>query len=90
MILWCEDLSERLVKAEILNDLMPRFVDDITLLPEVIDPGMKLVDGKLEYFEDCVDEDEKVDDDRRTMNIISDIANNICEDIQVTYNVPSN
>ena len=90
MIFWCQELSKRLEKAGIVNDLIPRFVDDNTPLPTVIPPGMRLVDGELRLDTNLVKEDEKVQGDERTMIIIQDIANNINENIQVTFDVPSN
>ena len=41
MILWCIELSEKMVKTGVKNELLPRFVDDITMLPSVIKPGIR-------------------------------------------------
>ena len=90
MILWSKELSEKMTKAGVKNDLIPRFVDDITLLPTVIKPGMRLVDEKLKHFEEHVEADNQVEDDERTMQIISQIANSISDEISVTYDIPSN
>ena len=90
MILWCKELSERLETAGVKNDILPRFVDDITMVPTIIPPGWKLLGEKLEYIEKYVAEDEKVSDDERTMRIIKEIADSISENITVTYDIPSN
>ena len=90
MILWCQELSNQLEKIGITNDLIPRYVDDITLLPTVVPPGWILASNKLEFVEHLVEEDMKVEDDLRTMTIIQQIANNISDNIQVTFDVPSN
>ena len=64
-------------------------VDDITLLPSVIKPGMKYENGLLIFDSDKVIEDETVSDDIRTMKIVQAVANNIDKNIHVTYDVPS-
>ena len=90
MILWCKSLKEKRSLAGIKGELLPRFVDDITILPTVIPSGMRLVDNKLEFSPDLVDTDNNVNGDERTMIIIQEIANSITDDIQVTFDVPSN
>ena len=69
---------------------IPRYVDDITLCPEVVPPGWKLEGKELRFFEDKQEEDENVESDKRTMDIIKEIADGICNNIQVTYDIPSN
>ena len=90
MILWCDDLSRRLETAGIKNSILPRFVDDITMVPTKIPPGWKLIGEKLEYNKDNVAKDMEVNDDDRTMKIIKDIADSISDNIKVTYDIPSN
>ena len=51
---------------------------------------MRLVNSILSLHANLVKEDDKVEGDKRTMNIIQDIANSIHENIQVTFDVPSN
>ena len=70
--------------------MLPRFVDDITMLPTVIPPGFKFENDELVFREEHVYEDINVKGDKRTMDIIQIIANSIEENIQVTYDVPSN
>ena len=90
MINWCDKLSKKLKSVGIKNDLLPRFVDDITMLPTVIPPGFKFENDELVFREEHVYEDINVKGDKRTMDIIQIIANSIEENIQVTYDVPSN
>ena len=90
MIFWCKKLSEKLENIGIKNDLLPRFVDDITMLPTVVPPGVRFEDEKLVLHEKYINDDEKVDEDNRTMNVIQKVANSISENIEVTYDVPSN
>ena len=90
MILWCKELAERLIKAGISNQIIPRFVDDITMLPTVIPPGSRLINGKLEHLEEHVFSDIQIEGDKRTMELIKSIADDISESIEVTYDIPSN
>ena len=91
MILWCCELARRLENVGVENSMMPRFVDDITLVPSVVPPGWKINSaGKLEFIEEFVEEDSKIPEDKRTMDIVKNIADNISENIKVTYDIPSN
>ena len=77
----CKELSEKLATAGIENEIIPRFVDDITLLPTVTPPGARLLDGKLIHFEEHVELDKEIKSDKRTMDLISTIANEISDGI---------
>ena len=78
-----------LAKLHIKNDIQSRLVDDITLLPTVVKPGMRVVDNEMVFVEEKVEEDARVSDDLRTMRIIQSVANTIDENIQVTFDVES-
>ena len=52
MILWCQKFASKLKDIGVENDLLTRFVDDITILPTVIKPGIRLVEDKLVYKEE--------------------------------------
>ena len=82
-------LKEMLAKLHIKNDIQSRLVDDITLLPTVVKPGMRVVDNEMVFVEEKVEEDARVSDDLRTMRIIQSVANTIDENIQVTFDVES-
>ena len=69
---------------------MSRFVDDVTLAPTVIPEGTRLVNGKLSHFPEHVEEDKTVPGDKRTMDVIRELANDISDEIKVTYDIPSN
>ena len=81
MILWCKTFSEKLKELKIENDLLPRFVDDITLAPTIIPEGTRLIDGKLTHMENLVETDKHIPGDKRTMDIIQEVANNICKEL---------
>merc|ERR1711954_300729 len=90
MIIWCKKFSSQMEEIGVQNDLLSRFVDDLTVLPTVIPPGFRFENGKLNLHKELIDEDIEVEDDKRTMDIIQKIANSINENLQVTYDIPSN
>ena len=76
MLKWCLKLKEKLKKMNIVNHLQARLVDDITLIPEVIKPGMKVVDDELVFCSDKEKEDKNIEGDMRTLTIIQEVAIN--------------
>ena len=86
---WCTMLKNKLEVLKIKNYLQPWLVDDITLLPEVIEPGMRFENDKLVHYIEKEIEDKLIEDDVRTMKIIQAVANNIDENIKVSFDVPS-
>ena len=85
MIKWCHKFSEKLKQLELENELLERFVDDVTICPTVIPPGWKYIDGKMTFNETQVE----TDGDERTMEIVQTVANSIDELIKVTFDIPS-
>ena len=75
MLKWCQKLKVKLHELDIVNHLQTRLVDDITLIPEVIKPGMKFENGEMVFSHDKEKEDLNIDDDFRTMKIIQEVAN---------------
>lgn len=47
-------------------------------------------DGKLSIYKEKANEDRDVPDDKRTMEVIKNVANDIKEMVQMTVDVPSN
>ena len=70
MLQWGWKLLNRLKSLKINNDIYDRFVDDITLLPTVIEPGMKLEGDELVYSDEKFKEDLTKPGDSRTMDLI--------------------
>ena len=52
-------------------------VDDITIMPNIIDPGTVYENNQLQVRYEKVDEDKLIPDDIRTMQLIQSIANPI-------------
>ena len=89
MLIWCELLEIKLKDLEVHNDLNERFVDDITLVPTVTEPGLVFDGEKLSLSEDQKLKDLSIPSDRRTMNLIKTIADSLDKNISVSFDVPS-
>ena len=87
MLIWNTKLGNKLKELEIENDLRERFIDDISIVIDEIEEGIKYSDGKLLK----VNEGENIDtnSEERTMKIIQNIANEIDDNIKVTFDIPS-
>ena len=66
------------------------YVDDTNLAVEELEPGSRLVDGKVVVVKEEVEGDKVIPGDLRTARVIQTIANSICETIQMTVDCPSN
>ena len=69
-----------------------RFIDDLNLVPEVVEAGWKFCNEtrRMIFQEDLVQNDSTVEDDRRTALVIKDIANSVHPMIQMEEDCPSN
>ena len=90
MLNWCNTFSNKMSELGIKNSLQTRLVDDITIMPNVIQPGIKLENNILVYCSEKEEEDRHLPEDVRTMKIIAEVANSIDENTKVTFDVPSN
>ena len=78
----------RLVGIEL--EVYARFKDDIDVVTEALEKGLKYVDGKLVIDEDKKKIDEGKSDEKVTMEIIRDIAETIDPMIKLTIDTPCN
>ena len=78
-----------LVKLKIEVDLYRRYVDDITASLISLDPGVRFEGGKMVFKRGLVEEDRKVNSDKRTFSELVKIADSIYECIKFTAEVPS-
>ena len=90
MCWWDERLLEGIRKAKIEVFLYKRYVDDINTCVEVVKPGMRWNGETLVYDHALVDEDEQIEDDKRTFDIIIQIGDAIHSSIKLEVDVPSN
>lgn len=65
-------------------------MDDVNGVFNVLEPGTEFKNDQLTISEAKKKEDEGVDADKRTMDVIKDVAYSIDEMIQMTIDVPSN
>ena len=59
-----------------------RYVDDCNIIADVMKPGVRYKDGKIVKLHEKV-EDKIVPDDKRTALVVQQIANSICNLIEV-------
>jgi hypothetical protein len=95
MLWWCRAFQKALSAAMegityFFLYLLLFYVDDTNLAMEELEPGCRLVDGKVVVVEEEVEADRAIPGDRRTARVIQDIANSICETINMTIDCPSN
>ena len=65
-------------------------VDDVNGVYRPVEVGMEYINGKLQFNEVKAEKDKNVPEDKRTMEIVKDIANTIDDMIVMTTDVPSN
>jgi len=90
MMLWDDDLLKTLRKLGITMGVYKRYVDDITAILRAINKGWMFdrVRKKMVYDEERAESDTDPDD-LRTLKVITEIANSLDDDIQLTFEVPS-
>ena len=79
----------RLKELEIRNEVFEVYVDDTTDVLAAIDPGVRFDGERLVKHEELVDDDKKIPEDKRTLNLLKDIANTIYDCVQFTVDCPS-
>ena len=83
-ILW-----DTVAKAGIVKIDSGRYVDDENPAFKPTPPGARLVNDKIEIIQEHIQSDKLIPHDRRTFDIVQQIANSIWEHIQFTIEVPS-
>ena len=90
MIWWSDEFRLKLDDLGIVNSLMKIYVDDVNGLFKSLVPGTEYRDGKLVYNAEKAEVDEKLPEDRITMEIVKEVANSIDDMIKMTIDFPSN
>ena len=67
-----------------------RYVDDTEMIVRALDLGTRFDGGQLVIKEDLVETDNDVQEDRRTMEEVANVASSIHSSIMVTSDYPSN
>ena len=66
-----------------------RYVDDCNCIGEEIPPGTRVENDRLLIKPECVDQDKAEPADKRTASIMQEVANGVCDFIQVETDYPS-
>ena len=90
MVNWDKQFMKKMFAVGVTPALYERFKDDITLMLESLEKGLKYVDGKLVMDEDKKLKDEEKSNEEVTMEIIKEIAEDVDEMIKFTVDYPSN
>ena len=80
---------EKLSALGLENEDFARYVDDETEVLAAIEPGVRYDGERLVKIQELIHEDEAIEDDLRTMNLLKTIANKITNCIQFTIDCPS-
>ena len=90
MIWWDQQLKLRLGNLGLLVAMYKRYVDDINIAAREVPLGTRYIDGELILDEDAIEIDRSVPGDKRTMEIIKCVGNDIHPSIQLEVDCPSN
>ena len=94
MLWWCRAFIKALTAAMINITyfslyLLLFYVDDTNLAMEELEPGCRLVDGKVVVVKEEVEGDKSIPGDCRTALVLQEIANSVCETIRMTRDCSS-
>ena len=66
------------------------YIDDSNGIMEKLPPGTRLAEGNFRVVEELVEEDKVVAGDKRTAELVKELANTICPYLQMEIDFPSN
>ena len=87
---WDKEYLKKLAAAGINPGIYERFKDDITILLESVEPGVKFDGEKLFIDNEKKLLDEQKSDEEITMEIVKEIANSVDDMTKFTVDYPSN
>ena len=90
MLWWDQQFLGKLDKLGIVMMLYKRYVDDGNMALQAVQPGARIVDGKISILPEALQEDSDKPADRRTAELIKSVANTITPMIQMDEDYPSN
>ena len=65
------------------------YVDDINVGLPPVTPGARYVEGEIKIIEEKIEEDQRAEEDERTMKLLQTIGNSIHSSIQLEIDYPS-
>ena len=89
MMWWDTEFRNRTSALGLNILLYRRYVDDINIVSEPTEPGVRYVNGALEFTQEQSQNDEEKSSDERTMNLLQQIGNSIHPSIQLEIDFPS-
>ena len=96
MVNWCKKFkSKMMITTADLPDfdfaihLYKFYVDDHNLVVEALPPGARLVAGKVEVVAEEVQGDMLIPTDKRTAELMKEVANSVCEFTKMEVDFPS-
>ena len=87
---WDRQLLGKMEDAGMVIKMYERYIDDINNCIKQTPLGARYIDGRLEITEETKQADKGIPADKRTFEIVSQIANSIHRNIQIEIDVPSN
>ena len=90
MIWWERIFKNKLKNLNIQNDLLERYIDDVNIVCDAVQPGTDYVTGKLVMNKEKEVTDMEKPIDMVTMNVVRKIADDISDMLKFTTDVPSN
>ena len=90
MIWWDQQLKLRLDNLGLLVAMYKRYVDDINIAAKGVPLGTRYVNGELILDQNAIESDKLIPGDKRTMEIIKCVGNDIHPSIQLEVDCPSN
>jgi hypothetical protein len=89
MMWWDREFSRRLLQVGVIQRLNERYVDDINIAAEATTPGLKYKNGQSCVDQSMIREEERVEDDERTMKFIKQVGDDIHHSIELEIDYPS-
>ena len=86
---WDEQLLLKLQENRMVIKMYKRYVDDINMCVSCAIPGSRVIGHEIQVVEDRINEDECIDKDKRTLDIIQKLGETIHESIKLEYDIPS-
>ena len=95
MLWWARQFMKKLKEAtnEICNHklyFLKYYVDDGNLALEAFPLGARFIDGKVVIIDELIENDKSIPMDKRTADIILEIANSVTNTIKLTIDYPTN
>ena len=90
MIWWDRSFADRMYVLGLEETLCKRYVDDVNHALRELPLGTRYIHGVLSVVEAEVEEDRKISGDKRTMEMVKQIGNEIHPSIQLEIDYPSN